>query len=217
MTEAYAYPESVPWLRANMIASLDGAISYKGNTSALGNQADRDLMACLRGLADVVILGASTAREYASPFPAGPALAIVSHRLDLDFDGPLIGEARTRPIIITCAASPEERRRAAERHADVLLSGDDQVELAAALDLLAARGHRRQLSEGGPKVLAQIAAAGRLDELCLTLSPRLVAGEAARVLDGPVMDARPMVLGHAIQEGDYLFLRYVAEHRASRR
>ena len=53
------------------------------------------------------------------------------------------------------------------------------------------------------------AAAGRLGELCLTMSPQLTAGDAARVLNGPAMAPIPLRLGHVLEEGGFVFLRYV--------
>lgn len=80
--------------------------------------------------------------------------------------------------------------------------------MGQALQQLAGQGYTRQLCEGGPVVLAEVAAAGWLHELCLTLSPIITAGDAARILDGPVIDLQNMKLCHTIQDGDYVFLRY---------
>lgn len=206
--DRYAYPETTPWLRANMIATLDGGIQYRGNTGALGYEGDWALMQHLRTLADVVIMGATTVREYATYPPAAPKLAIASRSLRLDFDGPLFAEAPAPPIIITSGAAPAERLRQAERHAEVMVCGAESADLGQALRQLAERGYTRQLCEGGPVVLAEIAAAGWLHELCLTLSPVITAGDAARILDGPVIDLQRMELCHALQDDNYLYLRY---------
>ncbi|MEV3919790.1 dihydrofolate reductase family protein [Actinomadura coerulea] len=208
MLEQYAYPETTPWLRANMIASLDGGIQYQGSTSALGYAGDWALMQGLRTLADVVIMGATTVREYGAYPKEARKLAIVSRSLRFDFDGPLFTEAPAPPVVITCGAAPAERLREAEKHAEVMVCGTDSTDMGTALRRLADRGYKRQLCEGGPVVLAQIAAAGWLHELCLTLSPVVTAGDAARVLDGPAVDMQRMELCHAIQDEDYLYLRY---------
>lgn len=208
MLERYAYPETAPWLRANMIASLDGGIQYQGSTSALGYAGDWALMQRLRTLADVVIMGATTVREYGEYPAEASKLAIVSRSLRLDFDGPLFAGAPVPPVVITCGAAPAGRLREAEKHAEVMVCGAESTDMGAALQRLADQGYRRQLCEGGPVVLAQIAAAGWLHELCLTLSPVITAGDAARVLDGPVIDLQRMELCHAIQDESYLYLRY---------
>jgi riboflavin biosynthesis pyrimidine reductase len=225
LAAAYPYPENARWLRANMVTSLDGAAAYEGRVGPLGSEADQRVLALLRGLSDVVIVGANTVRVegYGSlaPLdswrdirhgrPPAPPLAIVSARLDLDFGAPVFADAVTRPILITCTSSPVERRRTAERYADVLVCGDLIADVGEALDQLAERGFVRQLTEGGPRLLAEIAAAGRLDELCLTLSPRITAGTAPRILNGPLIDVLPMRLGHAVEEDGFLFLRYLRD------
>ncbi|WP_285568700.1 pyrimidine reductase family protein [Actinoallomurus iriomotensis] len=225
LAEMYAYPRTGPWLRANMVTSLDGAASYEGKVSPLGSEADQQVLSFLRGLADVVIVGANTIRvEGYGPIPPqdswgdirkgrppAPPLAIVSARLDLDFDAPVFADAYVRPILITCASASEERLKVAERRADVLVCGDLIADIGTALDALAERGFTRQLSEGGPRLLAEIAAAGRLDELCLTLSPRIVAGNGPRIANGPLIEDLSMRLGHVFEEDGFLFTRYVRE------
>ncbi|WP_034487198.1 dihydrofolate reductase family protein [Actinomadura oligospora] len=210
LLKRYAYPDRTPWLRANMIATLDGGIQYKGDTGALGYPGDHALMAALRGLADVVVMGAATVREYDSWPDDAPPLAIVSRSLDLDLDGGLFDGGRT--IVITCGSASADRLERARERADVLVAGEASSDIGAALDELARRGHQRLLCEGGPTLLAQVAAAGWLHDLCLTLSPMIIAGGASRILNGPDLDVpRRMRLMHAIPDGDYLFTRYTVE------
>lgn len=220
IADRYAYPTPGPWLRANMVASADGAAWRAGRTGPLGGEADRRLLSTLRALADVVIAGAGTVRvEGYGPVRRGPGwgnlrdgrpptppLAVVSRSLDLDFDGPLFTEART--IVITCSAAPEDRMAVCRKVADVIVAGDDAVDVGPALDALVERGFTRLLTEGGPTLLAEFAAAGRLDELCLTVSPQLVGGDAARIIDGPGL-ATYLRLAHALVDEDFLFLRYL--------
>ncbi|MEV5571077.1 dihydrofolate reductase family protein [Spirillospora sp. NPDC052269] len=210
LLKRYAYPDRTPWLRANMIATLDGGIQYKGDTGALGYPGDQALMAGLRGLADVVVMGAATVREYDSWPDDAPPLAVVSQSLDLDFDGGVFDGGRT--IVITCGSAPADRLARARDRADVLVAGEASSDVGAALDELVRRGHERLLCEGGPRLLAQVAAAGWLHELCLTLSPMITAGGASRILNGPDLDVpRRMRLMHAVPDGDYLFTRYTVE------
>jgi riboflavin biosynthesis pyrimidine reductase len=105
-------------------------------------------------------------------------------------------------------AAAADRARAAEV-ADVIIAGDDDVDLAPAVSALAKRGHTNLLSEGGPSVAAQLAAAGLLDEVCLTVARLLAAGEARRILNGAAL-APPSVLelGHVLEADGSLYLRY---------
>ncbi|MEV4254161.1 dihydrofolate reductase family protein [Spirillospora sp. NPDC049652] len=210
LLKRYPYPDRTPWLRANMIATLDGAIQYKGDTGAIGYPGDHELMAGLRSLADVVVMGAGTVREYDGWPEDAPPLAVVSRSLDLDFDGAVFEDGRT--IVVTCGSAPADRLERARERADVLIAGETFADIGPALDELAARGLGRMLCEGGPRLLAQVAAAGWLHELCLTLSPMVIAGDAFRVLNGPDL-AEPLRLRllHAVPDGDYLFTRYAVE------
>jgi riboflavin biosynthesis pyrimidine reductase len=89
------------------------------------------------------------------------------------------------------------------------------VSASQAVCALAGLGYARILSEGGPGLMAQIAAAGQLDELCLTISPVLAGGPARRILaGGPAGDLapglpQPLRLAHVLADGAYLFCRYV--------
>ena len=229
----YAYP-SGPWLRANMVSSVDGAASLDGVTQGLSSKADRRLFALLRTLADVIVVGAATVRaeNYAAVRqhelwpdlrpgrPPTPPIAVITARLDLDPSSRLIATAPAwaRTIIITTAQAPADRRAALEGLADVIVAGQDTVDLKAAVAALAERGHRRMLAEGGPHLLAQIAEAGLLDELCLTVSPVLAGPTGNRILAGalPASSPQPLALAHVLEDDGYLFCRYTRKASLSR-
>ena len=90
------------------------------------------------------------------------------------------------------------------------MAGQDSVDLKAAIAALAERGHRRMLAEGGPHLLAQIAEAGLLDELCLTISPVLAGPDGNRILAGPLpaSSPQPLALAHVLEDDGYLLCRY---------
>jgi len=228
----YAYPPG-PWLRANMVSSADGAAHLDGVTKGLSSEADRHLFALLRTLADVIVVGAATARteRYApvrqhelwpdlrSGRTPTPPIAVVSARLDLNPDSRLIASAppSARTIVITTAQAPADRRAALERSAEVIVAGQERVDLKAAISALAERGHRRMLAEGGPHLLAQIVAAGLLDELCLTIGPLLAGPGANRILAGMLSEAPPLplTLGHVLEDNGCLFCRYTRKDHLS--
>ncbi|WP_214415445.1 pyrimidine reductase family protein [Sphaerisporangium fuscum] len=225
LAEAYAYP-SREWLRLNMVASVDGGAWLKGLSEGLSGKADRRVFGVLRGLADVVLVGAATVRtegygpvrpraSWAEPRqgrPPVPPVAVVTRRLDLDLASPLFTEAEpgARTIVITTGSAPGDRRDEVAKHADVIVAGDDRVDLATAVRVLRERGLGRILCEGGPRVNAQLAAAGLIDELCLTVSPLLIGGDAARVLNGPA-SLTNLAVSHILEEDGFLFCRYTRE------
>ena len=95
------------------------------------------------------------------------------------------------------------------RHADVIVAGQDTVDLAAAVDALAERGHRRMLAEGGPHLLAQLAGAGLLDELCLTIGPLMAGPGAPRIVAGVPATPLPLTLAHVLEDDGFLLCRYI--------
>ena len=111
--------------------------------------------------------------------------------------------------MITREAARPELRTAAAKAADVIVAGQDKVDLAAALAALADRGLRRVNCEGGPHLLSQVAAAGLLDELTLTVSPTLAGPGAGRIVAGPAFAADRMTLAQVLAEDGYLFCRYL--------
>ncbi|QOV43604.1 pyrimidine reductase family protein [Streptomyces chromofuscus] len=232
LAEAYAYPEPGPgepvaWLRANMVSTLDGAAQHDGKSQPISNATDMRIFGTLRALADVVLVGAETVRqegyrparvrtefaarrEAAGQAPA-PAIAVVSAGLDLDFSLPLFTSPVVPTLLLTGAAAARDRVAAAEKAgARVVVAGDGVgVEPARAVRALAELGHTRLLTEGGPRLLGQLVAAGVLDELCLTVSPMLTAGGAQRIAGGPsVAVPQRFELASLLEEAGFLFSRY---------
>ncbi|UPZ28362.1 dihydrofolate reductase family protein [Streptomyces sp. LRE541] len=234
LAEAYAYPPGPagpegpePWLRANMVSTLDGAAQHDGRSQPISSAADMRIFGTLRGLADVVIVGAETvrqegyrpararedfaARRAAAGQGPAPAIAVVSASLDLDFSLPLFTSPLLPTLLLTGAAAAPDRIAAAEKAgARVVIAGDGTgVEPARAVRALAGLGLRRLLTEGGPRLLGQLVAAGVLDELCLTVSPMFTVGDAQRIAGGPsVAVPSRFELTSLLEEDGFLFSRY---------
>jgi riboflavin biosynthesis pyrimidine reductase len=234
----YAYPEGgqgdgPPWLRANMVASADGAAALDGRSGGLSGPADQAVFSVLRSLADVIVVGAATARlERYRPVqlaeawpqlrqgrPPTPPIAVVTRRMfGFDPGSPLLaaGPGLARTIVLTTEAAPAALRSAVSAQAEVIVTGPDVVSPKAIVSELAGRGYRRVLTEGGPHLLEQIVAAGLLDELCLTVSPVLAGGGGAgRILapPGAGADQRPgpaaLRLAHVLEDHGELICRYL--------
>lgn len=222
---AYTLPDrATPRVRMNFIASLDGAVTVGGTSGALGDAADRAAMQAIRTLADVIVVGAGTVRaegyggvevgeadaswRESRGWPPQPRLAIVSNRLDLDPGHPVFAKAVTRPIVVTHARAPEAERAALAEVADVRMCGESAVDVDVMLDRLAQDGLRQVLCEGGPGLFGSLLEAGLVDELCLSLSPTLVGGDAGRIVRGASEAVRRMRLVHTWSAGDLLLLRY---------
>jgi riboflavin biosynthesis pyrimidine reductase len=208
---AYAHPAGV--VRANMVTSADGAATIESRSGALSSRGDRELFLTLRNYCDVVLVGASTVRlEGYGPARGDrpPPIAVVSASLELDTKTRFFRDVVARPIVITTEDADLERRRALAAVADIVTAGTVRVDLAAALEQLAARGLSKVLTEGGPALLAALVAADRLDELCLTTAPLLTLGHSKRITDAPPLaDPARLELLHVLADDeDSLFLRY---------
>lgn len=228
----YAYPgHTRRWVRANMVSSADGAAQAEGKSGGLSGEADKKVFRALRGLADVILVGATTVRTEGYRQPAAPrepyarlreaagqapaaAIAVISASLDLDFDAPLYREATVPTITVTVSDAPADRLAVAREAGEVLIAGTGRADVRLAIDQLAGSGRGRILCEGGPHLLAEVARVGRLDELCLALSPQLLAGHAMRILDGPPLEPPlPLSLHTLLAEDGFLFTRHLVTNR----
>lgn len=230
-----------PWVSFNFISSIDGAASLDGLSGQLGNAWDQRIFSLLRQSADVIVVGAQTVRaegyggELLSKtaqawregnwLSAHPPLAIVSGTLNLDPELEVFTLAPVRPLILTLESAPQDCKDALSKVAEIVMVGTDSLDVGLIISALTARGLVRIHSEGGPTLLGTFAAAGKVDELCLTLSPLLVGGSAGRIAHGPAPKhtadhttdhtavhasaASGMTLTRIMKADSMLFLRYV--------
>lgn len=220
-------------VRGVMVASADGAAQADGRAHGLSGPADTRLFAVLRGQADAILVGRTTVRVegYAGEQPSrerllwrrarslseAPPIAVVTNTCDLDPASGLFTHTVAKPIVITHRRAPAHRVAALAEVADLIVAGEHQVDLPAALNALAERGLRRVSCEGGPRLLAHVAAADRLDELSLTLSPLLMGDSALRILNGPLLTPLTRLsLALVLEDDSFLFLRYLRQGTGSR-
>lgn len=197
-----------PWVLANMVMGVDGAVTIGGRVGELNSPADRELFRAIRLLSDVVLVGAATVRAEGYG-PSVRPIAIVTNSIALDLGAPLFTEPKARPIVVTSEASPADARARAAEVADVLVAGETSVDMGRAVAALHERGLGVVLTEGGPSVLAELLLADLVDELCLTISP-IAGGDPGRM----VGDA---LAGHLVRfelvgnqsVGSDVFLRYL--------
>lgn len=221
-------PRHECWVTGHMVAGIDGTAAIGGRVGSLSTQPDQTLFRRMRQIADIVMVGAETVRREGyglvklSPAaqeqrrrlgqPPIPPVAVVSRSLDLDWSAALFADApETAPThVITCSSADPERLAEARRHATVILAGTDRVEPQAALTALAEAGHGVVLCEGGPRWLGELVAAGRLDELCLSISP-LMGGDLLPVAVTPEgAGITHFEMKGVMAEDSTLFLRYEA-------
>jgi riboflavin biosynthesis pyrimidine reductase len=187
LRELYAAPRR-PWVRANMVATVDGAAAGEsGRSGSINNDVDRRVFALLRSYADAVVVGAGTARAEGYR-PTDRPIVLVSRRGQVPER--LRDAEPGRVLLATCSAAERlDAARATLGDDHVLVLGGHRVDLARLRDELAERGLVELLCEGGPHLLRDLLDQGVLDELCQTVVPRLVGGTHPRILDGAPVDA----------------------------
>lgn len=186
-------PADRPYVVLNMVATLDGKAAVDGTTRGLGGEADRELFHGLRSQSDAILVGAGTAREERygravkdpkrralrerDGLEPEPVMVIVSSRLDLPGDLPLLQEADARVVIATSADHDLEGVKADVTY---IRAGDDLPVLLGRLR--EEHGVRSVLCEGGPTLNAHMMAAGLADELFMSIDPMIVGGRDAMTI-----------------------------------
>jgi riboflavin biosynthesis pyrimidine reductase len=180
VADVYAWP-AAPWLRVNMVSTVDGAAQgADGRSGTINNAVDRLVFDALRVDADVVVVGAGTVRTEGY--------------------GPL-----GKPFVVVGSSLPPQL----EGHPDVRLHpGGDADGLRRLVADLHAQGLTRILSEGGPTLLGGLLGAGLVDELCCTVTPRIVGGSGRRIVGGPPVDV-PLTLSSLVEQDGTLLARWL--------
>lgn len=214
-------PEERPLVAVNFVATLDGRATIGGRSGPIGSDTDTEMLGRLRCRFDAVMIGAGTMRverygrlaskvetrkrREAIGLDPNPLMVIVSGRLDLPWDAPLFTAGEGRVLILTASeAEPPETPTPiqVQRH-------EGAVNLTEALrQLREEHGVRALICEGGPHVHEQLQADGLVDELFLTIAPKLSGGEAPRILEGPLPEIVDLKLAWLLEEDGELFARY---------
>jgi riboflavin-specific deaminase-like protein len=214
-------PPDRPYLGINMVSSLDGKATLDWRTKGLSTNTDRALFHHLRTQADAVMVGAGTAREERygrmtkndelrqkrmnEGLVADALAVVVSGRLDLPPDLPLLNEPE-QPVVIATGSSDE--LPGLKGDVEYARTGDDLPRLMAYLR--EEHGVRSVLCEGGPTLNSFLFAAGLVDELFLTLNPKVLSGASALTIVAGrelVEPAEPALISVAEADGE-LYTRW---------
>lgn len=185
LAELYAPPRT-PWLRVNFVSTLDGAAQGPdGLSGSINNPVDNRVFNALRRRADVLVVGAGTLRDEAYNVPKRP-LAVISRSGVVPVT---LREAPAGRVLMATVGSAPGLAEAREiLGADNVLVHDGEVDLGVLKQWLAERGLVEQLSEGGPHLMHSLLSQGVVDELCLTVVPRLIASDHLRIVAGTPID-----------------------------
>lgn len=213
--------EDRPLVAVNFAATVDGRATIGGVSGPIGSTTDTRMLAGLRTRFDAVLIGAGTMRAerygriVTDPgkrqdrkrlgLPGDPLMVIVSGRLDLPWDAPLFTAGGGRVLIFTAS---DERPPATATPVRVVRHEDGGVDVAAALaQLRTEEGVRALICEGGPRLHSTLQAGGLVDELFLTVAPKLT-GAGPSILEGELPGPAELELAWLLEENGELFARY---------
>lgn len=215
-----ALPER-PYVILNFVTTLDGRAAIGGRSGPIGSATDTEMLLRLRTRVDAVMIGAGTMRaeRYGRIVPDpqlrayrertllthDPLAVIISNRLELPWDAGLFTDGGGRVVIFT--ASDQEPPETATRV--TIVRHRDGVDLERAMEWLRKeRGIRSVLCEGGPTLHGRLREGGLVDELFLTIAPKIAGGEGPRVLEGALPDVDNVELTWLLESHSELFARY---------
>ena len=192
-----------------MVSTLDGAATgADGRSGSINNTSDKLVFDTLRARADAVVVGAGTARAEGYGEARCP-IVVVSRRGEVPPE--LRAATPGKVLLATCATAPGLSSAVGSLGREhVLVEGSDDVDLAAVVASLVDRGLRELLTEGGPRLLTDLLAAGLVDELCLTTTPRLLGDDPPRITKGAELDVR-LRPGVLLEEDGTVLGRWLVE------
>jgi riboflavin-specific deaminase-like protein len=210
-----------PLVAVNFAVTVDGRATIDGRSGPIGSDTDTAMLAGLRTRFDAVMIGAGTMRaERYGPLPNSPErrqererlglspdplMVIVSGRLDLPWDATLFTDGGGEVVIFTASeADPPETATPVR-----VIRHDKFVDIVEALRQLHAEfGIQALLCEGGPGLHNQLEGAGFVDDLFLTIAPKLAGGDAPRIIEGDLPGVAELQLAWLLEEEGELFTRY---------
>jgi riboflavin biosynthesis pyrimidine reductase len=211
ITDAYTVerpaPPERPWVGLCMVTSLDGSVTIDGASGGLGNPNDLELLLTLREISDMVLVGAGTARGegYGPPSTPGKRIGVVTNSGHVDLTTPLFTSGAGFLIA-------PETAEIDESSVQVLRAGTSAVDLGEAVGRLAEvmPSVRYVQAEGGPQLNSALLADDLIDELDLSISPRMVGGHGPRLTNGAPEIDRRFDLAHLLVDDDgFVFSRWV--------
>lgn len=225
LTFADLAPEHRPYLVLNMVATADGAATVRGRTAPISNQADRELFHELRAMVDAVMVGAGTVRterygrlvrdpkrrqrRVARGLAPDPLAVVLSRRLTLTADLPLLADPDSRVLVVTACESELSGCRAQISYLRPA-PGAESALTTVLRRLRTEHGVRSVLCEGGPTLNAALLPAGLVDELFLAIAPALAGSAGALTIVGraPLTEPAGLDLRWLLESQGHLFARY---------
>lgn len=198
-----------PFVTANFAITADGRISTRNLTPAdFSSRRDKRRLLEIRSRGDAILASTRTVavdhmtmglpaedlreQRVRRNLPAYPTRVLLSNRGRIAPDLPIFGKTFSPIIIFSTKAMPRQTRTALTGKAILHLHPGDRVDLGQMMSTLRSdHGIRRLVCEGGSQVFRSLVAAGLVDELNLTVTPRIFGGKNAPTLTGIASDFLP--------------------------
>jgi riboflavin biosynthesis pyrimidine reductase len=195
-------PNGRALIRLNMVSSADGGSALAGVSAGLGNRDDHAVFRALRGRADAVLVGMATvvSEHYGAGAGSDLEFFVIAKDADISGDPELFASGRATLVL------PEDAAPAPAGVPSLRAGTGGRVDLRKVATMLEGKV---VMMEGGPTLAGLMVSLGLVDELFLTVAPRVIAGDSARVAHGLDADPTPWQLEHGfVDEQGFLFLRY---------
>jgi riboflavin biosynthesis pyrimidine reductase len=218
----------LPHTIVNFVVSVDGRVAIDGRSGGLSDAGDRVIFHALRERADAILAGTGTlakenygrlipsadarARRVAAGRPAEPLACVITRSGAVPLSIPLFAEPEAVVVVFSPTPPALDGIRAQVRH--VPISAEDPSFLQNAFATLRSDfGVGLLLCEGGPRLVSSLLHEGLVDELFLTLAPKLAGGDSGPTLTvgEPLPQPDPMRLTWLLHQGESLYLRYAID------
>jgi 5-amino-6-(5-phosphoribosylamino)uracil reductase len=219
----------LPFVFSNFAMTADGKIAFaNGGFTPFSSRRDREHMMELRATADAVICGARTIEVTETILGTGgnkyrkrrlkrglaefPLRIIVSGQGSINSRSEIFQERFSPILILTTARISKSRLKKLRAVADeVEIFGKTEIDFRAAFRWLFKKWKiKRLLCEGGGELHDALVQAGLMDELHLTVCPKIFGGKSAPTIAGGggafhLADAKQFELQSSRRMGDELF------------
>lgn len=197
-----------PWVGLCMVSSIDGSIAVAGTSAKLSSATDTAVLAQLRQIADVIVVGAGTVRDegYGEPRKQGQRVGVVTSSGQLDFSTELFSSGAGF-LITSERATPD-----VPAGVDVLRAGDESIDLVTAisqLHLVVDVADFVQV-EGGASLNGALFEADLIDEINVTTSPATFGGDGPRLGTGATSHMHRFELAQlALDDESFVYSRWL--------
>ena len=215
----------------NAAMSVDGKLAARNREQlAISGPEDFDRVDRIRAAADGVMVGVGTVladdphltldvtdrrvQRQRHGRPGNPSRVVADSTARTPPDARILDDEATTYLLVSEQAPEARRTELADAGAELIVAGDDRVDLAAGVDRLADEGIERLMIEGGGELIFSAFDAGLVDELSVFVGSQLIGGRDAPTLadgDGFTENFPALTLDDIERLDDGVVLEYTVE------